>query len=105
MVREFVREFSELMLQISNLSENKVFFSFTNGLKPWAKQELQRREVQELTNAMMVVESIVELAPRRDGFEPSKPNMRGNVGYHEEDEEGHSYDGKGSSSDGDNRKL
>ncbi|MBA0818127.1 hypothetical protein Gohar_021604, partial [Gossypium harknessii] len=65
-VREYVREFSELMLQISDLSENEAFFSFTDRLKPWAKQELQRRGVQELTNAMMVAESIVELVPRRD---------------------------------------
>ncbi|KAK8307358.1 hypothetical protein V6Z12_D03G189900 [Gossypium hirsutum] len=67
-VREYVREFSELMLQMSDLSENEVFFSFTNGLKPWTKQELQRQKVQKLTNAMMVVESIVELVPRRDRF-------------------------------------
>ncbi len=99
-----MREFSELMLQISDLSENEVFFSFTDGLKPWTKQELQRQKVQELTNAMMVAESIVELAPRRDRFESSKPNRRGNGGYHEEDEEGQSYDGNSSSSDGDDRK-
>ncbi|MBA0735900.1 hypothetical protein Gogos_019701, partial [Gossypium gossypioides] len=37
MVREYVREFSELMLKISDLSENEVFFSFTDGLKPWTK--------------------------------------------------------------------
>ncbi|MBA0859040.1 hypothetical protein Goshw_002703 [Gossypium schwendimanii] len=78
------------MLQISDLSEKEAFFSFTDRLKPWAKQELQRRGVQELTNAMMVAESIVELAPRRDRFESSKPNRRGNGGYHEEDEEGQS---------------
>ncbi|KAK8299136.1 hypothetical protein V6Z12_D05G303000 [Gossypium hirsutum] len=103
-VREYVREFSELMLQISDLSEKEAFFSFTDGLKPWARQELQRRGVKELTNAMMVAESIVELAPRRDRFESSKPNRRGNGGYHEEDKEGQSYDGNGSSSDGDDRK-
>ncbi|MFQ6649511.1 hypothetical protein Gotur_023150 [Gossypium turneri] len=33
-VREYVREFSELMLQISDLSENEAFFSFTDRLKP-----------------------------------------------------------------------
>ncbi|MFQ6657181.1 hypothetical protein Gotur_026966, partial [Gossypium turneri] len=94
-VREYVREFSELMLQISDLSEKEAFFSFTDGLKPWAKQELQRRGVRELTNAMMVAESIVELAPKRDRFESSKPNRRGNGGYHKEDEEGQSYDSNG----------
>ena len=40
-IREYVREFSELMLQISDLGEKKEFFSFMDGLKPWAKQELQ----------------------------------------------------------------
>ncbi|MFQ6621896.1 hypothetical protein Gotur_002561 [Gossypium turneri] len=75
-----------------------------NGLKPWAKQELQRRGVRELTNAMMVAESMVELAPKRDRFESSKSNRRGNGGYHEEDEEGQSYDGNGSSSNGDDKK-
>ncbi|MFQ6621895.1 hypothetical protein Gotur_002560, partial [Gossypium turneri] len=83
------------MLQISNLSEKEAFFSFTDRLKPWAKQELQRQGVRELTNAMMVAESMVELAPKRDRFESSKPNRRGNGGYHEEDEEGQSYDGNG----------
>ncbi|MBA0760205.1 hypothetical protein Gotri_022965 [Gossypium trilobum] len=92
------------MLQISYLSEKEAVFSFTDGLKPWVKQELQRRGVQELTNAMMVVESIVELVSRKYKFESSKPNWRGNGGYHEEDEEGHSYYCNGSSSDEDNRK-
>ncbi|KAG8503718.1 hypothetical protein CXB51_001706 [Gossypium anomalum] len=92
------------MLQISDLSKKEAFFSFTDGLKPWAKQELQRRGVQELTNAMMVAESLVELVPRRDRFESSKPNGRGNGGHHKEDKEGHSYYGSGSGSDGGNRK-
>ncbi|MBA0614931.1 hypothetical protein Godav_015145 [Gossypium davidsonii] len=38
-VREYVRAFSELMLQISNLSEKEVFYWFEDGLKPWAKNE------------------------------------------------------------------
>ncbi|MBA0876146.1 hypothetical protein Goshw_013330 [Gossypium schwendimanii] len=53
---------------------------------------------------MIVPESIVELALRRDMFESFKPNRRGNGGYHEEDEEGHSYDGNSSRNDGDDRK-
>ncbi|MFQ6626975.1 hypothetical protein Gotur_006227 [Gossypium turneri] len=76
------------MLQISDLSEKEAFFSFTDRLKPWAKQELQRRGVQELTNFMMAAESIVELVPRKDMFESFKPNRKGNCGYHEEYEEG-----------------
>ena len=36
-LREYVREFSELMPKIFDLSEKEAFFSFTDGLKPWAK--------------------------------------------------------------------
>lgn len=32
--------FSELMLQFFYLSENEAFFSFMDGLIPWAKKEL-----------------------------------------------------------------
>ncbi|KAH1082521.1 hypothetical protein J1N35_022282 [Gossypium stocksii] len=92
------------MLQIPDLSENEAFFSFTDGLKSWTKQELQRPGVQELTHAMMVAESLVELLPMRDKFESSKPNGRGNGVYHEKDREGHSYYGSGSGSDGGNEK-
>ncbi|KAH1057632.1 hypothetical protein J1N35_035697 [Gossypium stocksii] len=67
-------------------------------------KELQRRGVQELINAMMVAESLVELVSRKDNFETSKPNRKGNGGYHEEDEEGHRNYGNGSSSDGGNGK-
>ncbi|MBA0550972.1 hypothetical protein Golob_021878, partial [Gossypium lobatum] len=52
----------------------------------------------------MVAKSIVELILRKDRFESFKPNRRGNGGYHAEDEEGHSYYGNNSSSDGDNGK-
>ena len=33
-VKEYVSEFSELMLQISDLGEKEAFFSFMDGLKP-----------------------------------------------------------------------
>ncbi|MBA0731624.1 hypothetical protein Golax_025532 [Gossypium laxum] len=75
-----------------------------DGLKPSAKQELQRQGFQEVTNAIIVAESLVELVPRRDRFESSMPNGRGNGGYHEEDEEGHNDYGNGSRSDGGNGK-
>ncbi|XP_040937957.1 uncharacterized protein [Gossypium hirsutum] len=79
-VREYVQEFSELMLQISDMGEKEAFFSFMDGLKPWAKQELQRRGVQELTKAMSVAESLAEFGGRKDNFNYSKPRLKGNSG-------------------------
>ncbi|XP_040957468.1 uncharacterized protein [Gossypium hirsutum] len=36
-VRDYVREFSELMLQISDLNEKEAFYMFEDGLRMWAK--------------------------------------------------------------------
>ncbi|PKI61780.1 hypothetical protein CRG98_017830 [Punica granatum] len=37
-LREYVRQFTELMLQIPSLTDKEAFFQFMDGLKPWAKQ-------------------------------------------------------------------
>ncbi|KAH1038676.1 hypothetical protein J1N35_040419 [Gossypium stocksii] len=58
--------------------------------------------LQQLTQR---AESLVELVPRRDMFESTRPNKRGNCKYHKEDEKGHSDYGNGSSSECGNRKL
>ncbi|XP_040930143.1 uncharacterized protein [Gossypium hirsutum] len=79
-VREYVQEFSKLMLQISDMGEKEAFFSFMNGLKQWAKQELQRRGVQKLTKAMSVAESLAEFGGRKDNSNSSKPRLKGNSG-------------------------
>ncbi|MBA0670774.1 hypothetical protein Goklo_029789, partial [Gossypium klotzschianum] len=68
-VRKCVQAFSELMLQISDLSEKEAFYWFEDGLKSWAKHELRRQGITELTVAMAEVESFVELGPTKDKFE------------------------------------
>ncbi|KAK8307402.1 hypothetical protein V6Z12_D03G193100 [Gossypium hirsutum] len=81
-VREYVQEFSELMLQISDMGEKEAFFSFMDGLKPWAKQELQRQGAQELTKAMSLAESLAEFGGKKDNANSSKPrfNQKSNSG-------------------------
>lgn len=73
-IREYVREFTELVLQIPDYSREEALFSFVDGLKPWAKQELQRREVKDLDKAITAAECLVEFSgedepdsPRSDG--------------------------------------
>ncbi|MBA0630563.1 hypothetical protein Godav_002647 [Gossypium davidsonii] len=93
--REYVQAFSELMLQISDLSKKEAFYWFEDGLKLWAKYKLCRQGITELTIAMAKVESFVELGLTKDKFESSKPNGKGNgERNHEKDEEGHSDDGQ-----------
>ncbi|MBA0638598.1 hypothetical protein Godav_029145 [Gossypium davidsonii] len=87
------------MLQISHLSEKEVFYCFEDGLNLWAKHELCRQGITELSVAIAEVESFVELGPAKDKFESSKPNGKGNgERNHEEDDEGHSDDGNSTDS-------
>ncbi|XP_039038705.1 uncharacterized protein LOC120176331 [Hibiscus syriacus] len=78
-LREHVRKFVELMLQVPNLSEEDGFFTFMDGLKPWAKNELRRRGVKELSVALTTAESIIELGVKKVDSKP-KLKFRGSSG-------------------------
>ena len=45
-IREYVKEFSMLMLEIPNMSEDGLLFNFMDNLQSWAEQELRRCGVQ-----------------------------------------------------------
>ncbi|MFQ6660064.1 hypothetical protein Gotur_028697 [Gossypium turneri] len=51
---EHVREFKELMLLVSDVTEKEALFAFQNGLLPWVRQEVEQRGVQKLPEAMTV---------------------------------------------------
>ncbi|CAL1372649.1 unnamed protein product [Linum trigynum] len=59
-IRGYVKEFSELLLEIPDYTDKEAMFTFLDGLQPWAKLELQRRGVQSLAEAMAIAESLVE---------------------------------------------
>ena len=45
-IREYAKEFSMLMLEIPNMSEDGLLFNFMDNLQSWAEQELRRCGVQ-----------------------------------------------------------
>ena len=57
-MREFVRGFSTLMLDIRDMSEKDKMFYFLESLKPWARIELQRQRVQDVATAMAIAECL-----------------------------------------------
>ena len=59
-VREYVAEYSNLLFEIPDISEEDKFVFFISGLQPWARQELQRRGVQNLSSAIAAAESLIE---------------------------------------------
>ena len=75
-IREYVKEFSTLMLEIPNMFEEELLFNFMHNLQSWAKQKLRRRGVQDLATTMAVVESLVDYK-REDSSKP-KPQSKGN---------------------------
>ena len=75
-IREYVKEFSTLILEIPNMSKKELLFNFMDNLQNWAKQELRRCGVQDLAMAMVVAESLVEYK-RGDSSKP-KPQSKGN---------------------------
>ncbi|KAJ9705479.1 hypothetical protein PVL29_003496 [Vitis rotundifolia] len=59
-IRGYVKEFSLLMLEIPNMTEEELLFNFMDNLQGWAEQELRRRGVQDLATAMAVAESLTD---------------------------------------------
>ena len=55
-IREYVKEFSTLMLKIPNMCEEEILFNFMDNLQSWVEQELRRRGVQDLTTTMAVAD-------------------------------------------------
>ena len=68
-VREYVKTFNSLMLDIKNMSEEDKLFNFMSGLQPWAQLELKRQAVRDLPIAMSTANALVDYKfnkPNRD---------------------------------------
>ncbi|XP_015166051.1 uncharacterized protein [Solanum tuberosum] len=76
-IRDYVKEFTRLTLQISSLTSEDLLFYFLDGLQNWAKQELQRRQVRDVDEAIVVAESLTdfraEAAKGRDNRNKNVP--------------------------------
>ncbi|XP_070050192.1 uncharacterized protein [Nicotiana tomentosiformis] len=57
-IREYVKDFTKLTLQIPNLTREDLLFHFLDGLQYWAKQELQRRQIDNIDEAIVIAESL-----------------------------------------------
>ncbi|KAH9678962.1 Endonuclease [Citrus sinensis] len=51
-IQDYINEFTTLMLEINNMSDKDSLFYFQDGLKDWAKTELDRHGVQTLDDAI-----------------------------------------------------
>ena len=61
-VCRYVKKFLGLMLDIKDMSEEDKLFYFLEGLKPWARTDLQRQRVQDLATAQTTAERLTDYA-------------------------------------------
>lgn len=55
-----MKEFSEVLLEISDYPDKEAFFAFKDGLQNWVKMEIQRHGAQDLATAISIAESLIE---------------------------------------------
>ena len=48
------------MLEIPNMTKEKLLFNFMDNLRGWIEQELRRRCVQDLVTTIIIVESLMD---------------------------------------------
>ncbi|KAL0303798.1 UNVERIFIED_CONTAM: hypothetical protein Sradi_6247900 [Sesamum radiatum] len=59
-MREFVKTFRSLMLDVRDMSEEDKLFNFMAGLQPWAQTELRRQGVKDLPSAIAAADRLVD---------------------------------------------
>ncbi|KAL4278727.1 hypothetical protein GQ457_03G035580 [Hibiscus cannabinus] len=72
-IRDYIKDFTNLVLEIPDLSDKDSLFNFMDGLQLWAKTELKRRGVQNLADAIAKAESLVDYSNHKEST--SKPKF------------------------------
>ncbi|KAL0453870.1 UNVERIFIED_CONTAM: hypothetical protein Slati_1365100 [Sesamum latifolium] len=73
-MQDYVKDFSVLMLDIRDMSEKDKLFTFMEGLKPWARVELQCQRVTDLGSAMTAAERLTDFASETRRDRQTTPN-------------------------------
>ena len=55
-IKDYVKEFSSLILDIKDMSKVDKLFNFMSGLQGWAQTELRRQGVQDLPSTMALAD-------------------------------------------------
>ncbi|KAH7681712.1 Saposin-like protein [Dioscorea alata] len=59
-IQEYVKEFSEVLFEITDYPNKEALFVFMDGLQHWARLEIQRSGAQDLATAITIAESLIE---------------------------------------------
>ncbi|KAG6472970.1 hypothetical protein ZIOFF_070450 [Zingiber officinale] len=70
-MRDYVKEFSSLMLDIQNMFEEDQLYNFLYGLQTWAQVELHRQNVKDLPCAIVAADALVDLRTSKENLNTS----------------------------------
>ncbi|KAG6506195.1 hypothetical protein ZIOFF_031513 [Zingiber officinale] len=70
-VRDYVKEFSFLMQDIQNMTEEDKLYNFLYCLQPWAQVELRRQNVKDLPSAIVAADALVDLRMSKENLNTS----------------------------------
>lgn len=59
-VKDYIKKFSSLMLDIKNMVDEDKLFNFISGLQPWAQTELQRKAMRDIPTTIAVADGLVD---------------------------------------------
>ncbi|KAK3019682.1 hypothetical protein RJ639_004157 [Escallonia herrerae] len=95
-IREYVKEYSILMLEISEMSERQRLCFFVDRLQYWVATELQRREPHDLASAIAIIERLGDFKrdDERNGEEGRRRHHKEEKKHGESHKRGDSHDHK-----------
>jgi hypothetical protein len=96
-IHDYVKEFTTLTLEIEDMSDKDQLFFFMDGLKDWARVELERRNVQDLGTAIAAAESLADYS------RPKEKNDNHDEGEDKPNDNDRKDKGHSKSPNGDNR--
>ncbi|KAL4352016.1 hypothetical protein GQ457_06G013590 [Hibiscus cannabinus] len=76
-IRDYIKDFTNLVLEIPDLSDKDSLFNFMDGLQLWAKTELKRRGVQNLADAIAKAESLIDYSNHKESTSKPKDQKEG----------------------------
>lgn len=59
-IRVYVKEFTTLMLEIPNLTDDDILFNVINGLQNWVRTELECRKVRTIDESITQDEALID---------------------------------------------
>lgn len=80
----YIKEFTDLILDIFDMSNKDLLFFSIDSLQSWVKTELKRHGVQDLTTTITTIESFIDFSTLRDATKPKekKPYQGKGEGEH-----------------------